>query len=426
MSDPSIEEEIPEENLDGEAFQVSHAVIAAITDAGEIRQKLLTHHAKVLDSQAGIGSPVINVTSIGYDGEFRHGICSPSIKSDNPLGLESSAQTSGIANSLCTAWGDDARSALSMALHGDREALEGIGIVGDKADILIEATSDLESSAPDAVDVSLKQVYFEAGADEVLVTPLAPVKIIHEMNLRFHHMLMERKAWKDRRAADPANETSDSPSLPHNLMISAGGANPQNVGYIVNKNSLITRNKGFRAFVATPPAFNRTPAATMIRRLLGGAAYEAVTNLDPADLTDYGRRAAIAIELASHKNAEAMHADQIVCDFFAPLAEVRSIMASKPRTIWTEKGWNRLSSDTRALVDPREGEFDRHRLAERFAEFISNRVAKTMNRTRGGNTEGNENARLFVMPPRSRSALVEAFLKALSEIQAKTPTEIIR
>jgi hypothetical protein len=70
-------------------------------------------------------------------------------------------------------------------------------------------------------------VYFEAGGEEVLITPVMPVRVLRSINSRLARRMTQQKNGETKIGRPPVRLS---------MLIPQGGAQPQNVAHYVNAN----------------------------------------------------------------------------------------------------------------------------------------------------------------------------------------------
>ncbi|MBY0430495.1 MAG: hypothetical protein K2Q10_04805, partial [Rhodospirillales bacterium] len=266
---------------------------------------------------------------------------------------------------------------------------------------LHKAFNDLRDHAPDTITQYERLVFFEGQDDEVLLTPIVSLKMVHEMN----HRLKERRDhfFQARMAGEKsAVRLLDKVTFP------IGGANPQNVGYVVNKGTRNTRHGRLPVLTVTCPEDRRSQIQRRFATMGGARSYLRVASVDKTQLGEYGRRAAIQIGLATHRQAEARQAQEIARQFIEARIGFHPLLATM-KPLDEVEPWKAMDADELAWIDPRVGEFHREVLADRFAQEVKARVERVMNANRSGDTSQSP----FMMDDRSVESLIEAFKEIL-------------
>ena len=376
-----------------------------------VRAALVTHHHKIPFTSVNATLGLLDTWAIDRAGSnsLVPGITSAAIHSDSPLGLSFAGQDIAIAQDLCCEIRLPGHahpvSLLELARRGDADSLASFGLTPEEIAALISAVTDVRSQAPGSVDSGMKQVYFEAGADAVLVTPVYPIKFAAELNSR----LRQRDA--DRKKTD--KEASGRKLRIRRIMQPVGGANPQNVGYLVAKTSDSTVRGTIPLLAFTPPADRAGENTRLLRKIIALGAYGKAIPLDTESLALYGRRAALANNLAIHRDAEADHAADIAQEFLTPLSALRPIIAALDTGVWKDPAWSRIDPAERRLLDPRLGILDARLAARACAARVRDRIARQMNRARV------EAGQKFSLPARSFAALEDAFISEIAALPSQ-------
>lgn len=396
----------------------TRAVLA--NGASGLSDALITHHHKIPFPSTDTASGILDIASIDPDvtNDALPGISSATIYSDSPVGLSHTGQKIGIAQDLSCEikieGRDDPISILELARRNDVDGLEHVGLTAAEISHLIQEVAKIAPRIPDVIDGSMKQVYFEAGDQAVLVTPVYPVKFTTELNSRLRRLATEIRAEAD----DPDN-TGIRRRSPRRVGQPVGGANPQNAGYLVSKGSESTRRYAIPILVFTPPSDSSSDATRLLRRLIARGSFAKMGVIDDADLALYGRRSAFASDLSSHRNAETGHASEIVDAFLAPLVDLSPQICGLPPDIWRDPSWEQIPHCERALLDPRLGKLDAARLARHFADHLSNRI-RVLLTPRGQSAEHASTNSGFSLSARSKTALEDAFVMALIDISKRS------
>jgi hypothetical protein len=385
-------------------------LLSAADCVGVISKAVITHHHKIPQTNVPESQSIRNMESVTRSMPNSIGLCSPTLESRSPFTATFAGPQIAVGQDLCVPpEGGIGGSLIDLARSGQDHELHKRGLTEEMITHLRSAIAPNEDHYPSSVSRTQKQVFFEAPEDCVLVTPVYPAKLAHELNRRLRERRQAQKEAQDK--SDP-----NGPKLPPHGAYAVGGANPQNVGAIVNKNSALTRRGGIPILFVSPPREDLAPVQKMLRRLRASGRYAAIAHLDDDALLTFGHRAARGIALAVHRHAEASQAADLVHDFMKPRALLTPVLSAFERSFWEQPGWNRIDPDERAWLDPRQGSVDAIRLSTRWAGAIVSRIAKVMDRHAKikDRTDGDAPTS-FLMPDRSFSALEDAFCRALEK-----------
>jgi hypothetical protein len=284
--------------------------------------------------------------------------------------------------------------------------------VWDGLSTTVKALPDMAS---DEVMQSERLVFFEVDAGDILLTPVPSLKLVHEMNRR----LGEREAA--RALADAAPRDDKASSRPARRIRRGtwpvGGAKPQNAGYVVNSSRYRNTRYGGTPFLVVPyPVDKRTPLQKMLARIGALQSYSRTVWLPPQLLLAFGHRAAISIDLATHRDAERESAIALARVWVSQRNDLQPTILSRPE-FGDRDPWKSMPPDVLAWLDPRLGTYDRTALAHRFGQDIKTRIESlmTVRARRSAEQRGKplDTVPSFIVPPRSFKALVEALLETL-------------
>ncbi|MBF0153978.1 MAG: hypothetical protein HQL64_09595 [Magnetococcales bacterium] len=377
--------------------------LAALDDValpGKLGRIVATHHPKLGHTKVDGGQFVRCMKTGQRDRTFKAGVCSLAI--DSPYGfgaVTSSASEVAVSMALACDLGQERpMSALGALSEGhplpqvDAKAWAGLS----------HAFAALRDRAPDGVTQYERLVFFETETTEYLITPILSLKWIHALN----HRLGEKNARPSQEREASGNKTRKVPrgTLP------VGGGQPQNVGYIVNKNTRNTRRGSIPVLMVRCPADHRTDLQRVFSRLGGGRSYLRVASIDREELLAYGRRAAMQVDLATHRQAEQRHARELADMFVALGEQLRPLIEEGAPLDQREGPWQSLPLDELKWLDPRLGQFDRATLANRFAREVKSRVERMLIHAR---QDQEARVPLFIMPDRSVDSLIAAFEEIL-------------
>ncbi|MFP5514820.1 MAG: hypothetical protein ACLGJC_17260 [Alphaproteobacteria bacterium] len=403
----------------------TRALLGAPDAAQQLSDALVTHHHKLPQTSVPDSQAIKDLGSIGRSLDNGVGVCSATIASEDAFSATYGGADIAIGQDLCVNPNETTPSLLRLARGGSDDDLLARGLTEDMIPPLRTAVGSNMNRYPNAVARQQSQVYFEAGDDCVLVTPVYPVKFAHELN---HRLQQRRTAYQALRnehhtqrgpegtaARRPGTGFGSVPRLPPAGSFSVGGANPQNVGAIINKNSATTRRSGVPVLLVRQPRDLSRPIDKVLRKLRAAGRYASVAELPEDALLTYGWRAARGIALATHRNAEASQASELARFFLEMRMRITPVLLSFDPSFWSDGGWNRVAPIERAFLDPRQGELDIAALTRVFARSVAARIETSINRasaTRHADTD--ENQPRFLMPDRSVKALEDAFCLALT------------
>ncbi len=416
-------------DADADPMQIAPRTRKLLCAPDAIRQlsdALITHHHKLPQTSVSDTQSIKDLGSLGRSLDNLVGVCSATIDSDDALSATYGGPTIAIGQDLCVSPDKTTPSLLRLA-RGDRDdELLARGLTEDMILSLRAAVGGNASRHPDAVARQQTQVYFEASGDCVLVTPAYPVKFAHELNRRLQQRRAAYEALRNARRTGTGSDGNAGrssgtglaplPKPPSNGLFSVGGANPQNVGAIVNKNGATTWRGGVPILlVRTQPQHRQGPIAKILQKLRASGRYASVAELPEDALLTYGWRAARGIALATHRNAEAGQAGELARSFLEMRRRITPVLLSFDPTFWADGGWNRVTPNERAFLDPRQGEVDGAALSSAFARSVAALVEKSINQARAArHAEGEGDGARFLMPDRSVTALEDAFRRTLA------------
>lgn len=403
-----------------DAFEASVSTLSALRSTASLKSAIFTHASKIPSTSVGHDFSILDTASAGIG--FLHnsgmpGICSPNIKSCSPFSATFSGKDIAAGQDLAVDRDADHPSLFSLAREGRETELLALGLTQQMARDLIQIISASTDRYPSSVSSLQKQVYFEAGSDSILVTPLYPVKFAHEINRRVQDRRARRKAVLEEYKKAGKVLPTEHPDVLRVAYYGIGGANPQNVGAIVNKNGLTTRRGGVPMLIVNPPQDRRTAVQRDMQKLRALATYAAIAFIPADELISYANRSAMNLALAAHRNAEYIHAEEIVTAFLGKSAAVMAVFANFQEGFWSDEdgGWSRFSRDERQWLDPREGEFSLDALASQFCAAVASKIEAAVRREAARGDQGGEGKSVFNLSDRSREALTEAFRAILKE-----------
>lgn len=368
---------------------------------GRLPAIIATHHPKLGHTKIDSSQFVRALKTVHHDPGFTAGLCSLSIDSPFGLGATPGGAEVGISMALACDLGLPEPASALGKLATDQPLT---GVETRHFQPLRDALTALKDRAPSSVTQFEKLFFFETREEEVLLTPLLSLKWVHEINRR----LQERDArfFQEKKAG----EEPSARRVPR-LYGPVGGANPQNVGYVVNKNSRNTRRGAIPMLAVRCPEDRRGDLQRALARLGATRSFARVV-LDQAEmraeLLAYGRRAALQLELATHRDAEARHALEIARMFVEFRAALQPWIAALP-PLDRQAPWNRLDAHERAWLDPRVGPFEAAPLARRFALAVGGRIGRLLE----GARSAMDGAERFILPERSVNQLSAAFEEVL-------------
>ncbi|MBF0261459.1 MAG: hypothetical protein HQL97_06490 [Magnetococcales bacterium] len=368
---------------------------------GRLAAIVATHHPKLGHTKIDAGQFVRCLKTVRRDPEFTDGLCSLAIESPYGLGATPGGAEVGISMALACDLGLPEPASALGNLAADQPLA---GVEAKVWSPLRDALGGLRDRAPAHVTQFEKLLFFETSAEESLLTPLLSLKWVHELNRR----LQERDARYFQ--AKKAGEEPTARRVPR-LYGPVGGANPQNVGYVVNKNSRNTRRGAIPMLAVRCPEDRRTDLQRALARVGATRSFARVVVDQPQtreELRAYGRRAAMKLELATHRDAEARHAREIA-GLFVEFRELLQPWIAALPPLDQGAPWNRLDPNERAWLDPRVGPFEVAPLARRFAEVVGGRIARLLDPHHADAEEGER----FVLPNRSQAQLRATFEEVL-------------
>ena len=379
-----------------EAKPLDISLLADATLPGMLTDIVATHIPKVGHSKVPPEQFVRAMKTVKRDHTLTIGICSATIESIYPLGAICAGAK--VARSMALSTGISSEvpiSALGALVSGDNT----IGLDQNSWNSLKESYDHLDDRAPSTITQYERVAYFEDQNSEILVTPLSSVKFIHEMNHRL----------EERRSAGKEVDKSKKRSLKR-VILPIGGANPQNVGYIVNKMAVNTRRGGVPLLGVVCPKDHRGGPQKIMAILRGSQSYDRIAQADLESLLEFGRRSIIDIDLAVHRAAEYRQALEIARHYLSAKTMVAPLISA----IAPEAAAARFASMNRHelwWLDPRLGRFDRSTLGRRFADALKQRIDQAMARSRRHDGGGVVSLGLT---DRSHAALCAALEECLS------------
>ena len=377
-----------------------------------------THLAKLRHSGISDQQAVRCMRTTGYEPDFSYGLCSVSIRSDHVFSTTLSGSDIGPGQALAAG-----NSALLPALvRGESHPPAGHAIPTQVWQGWRNELSAMPDTEPDGVERFGVAAYFETGRtknDAILTTPTTSVKLVHALNERIGIRWAATKKQKaeiaagdnDAVAADP--ETGEITTRPPLFSVLAvGGANPQNVGAIVNKTTETTRRGGYPVLMARAPrAPQQSRVRQWMRRLGATGRYTSVPFIPEKSAVAFVARALAAYDLATHRYKEAAHARKLVAHFMYP-AEALGTALQRLGDDLERPPWCSLNATERAwlLGEP----YDRAVLIHGFTHGLRERVQHAHDRAERAAGRKNKDAPGVLLPARATQAIEDAFREALS------------
>jgi hypothetical protein len=289
------------------------------------------------------------------------------------------AQTVAAAQRLADD-GGDGLSFLDHVLQGSNDLDTRTGIPADVIQTLREKLLATEDKAPAQFTVDHPVLYFEADGQEVLVTPVMPVRVLRSINSRLAQRSIVEKngnAWVGR------------PPVRLAMLIPQGGANPQTVAHYVNSSPKIlpngriqtsgSRRGGYYALRALPPSGQRPVWRRDLSRVIASGRLATIGRVDVKAAKLYGSRSrthillpGLSARLATLRDAEDRHAQELAAAFSAPLFALReALREAKPKPDLTRVGANEAR-----WLNNEASTSDATALAERVAAELCTRIAR--------------------------------------------------
>jgi hypothetical protein len=251
---------------------------------------------------------------------------------------------------------------------------------------LLRATND---KAPESFSSDHAVVYFEAGDQEVLITPVMPVRVLRSINSRLVKGALREtngRVWVA------------PPPIAMAMLVPQGGAQPQNIGHYVNAQpkplpdgriqNTGSRRGGYLALRVRAPTGQREGWVRDLARILATGQLGSICRVDRNQAQVYGARSrkkivlpGLTVRLAVLRRAEVSQAQELVGDFLAPLFALRRSLQAQKRG--NRRNLERLPlEDARWLNDEASRE-DLEAMAGRFADYLCRRVAELGGRNLG-------------------------------------------
>lgn len=359
---------------------------------------IATHHPRLGGNSTVPPSQIIrDLTCLDYDHDWKHGVSSFSIDSPYGMGAVTDVKALAVGAALSCDLGREERDISLLGALKNRENRAPVDTIPAIAwSRLQEAYDRLESYAPREVTQFERLSFFESEGDEILITPVSSLKLVHEMNRRV----------RNRAAEDAKNKESgiEAPRRrPRTTTFRVGGSNPQNLGYAANNSSFRNTIRGaVTVFLMTPPEDRRSPEGRLLSVVGATKQYSRIAYVDIPTLLAYGRRGAIDIDLATHRAAERRQALDIARSY----AKNRDKLVPLLRAIDDCQGrepWSSIAADELAWLAGGAGSL---RLAAEFASDVKRRIEKLM-------SHGGDNPKTFILSDRSTAVLRDAFNEVL-------------
>ncbi|WP_130470803.1 hypothetical protein [Candidatus Magnetaquicoccus inordinatus] len=357
---------------------------------------LATHHPKLGHSKVDNSQSVLCMQTAARDRKLKIGICSRTLESRYGFGALPGGAEIALSMALaCDLGWEDPMSVVALLAAG-QAAPPGMDAATWSG--LQAAFAQLSDRAPATVSQYERLVFFEGIDEEILLTPLPSLKWVQELNRR----LRERDERFKKAEPHAAQRRIARNMLP------VGGANPQNVGYVVNKMTRNTRRGAIPVLSVTPPVDRRSTLQRLLARIGYFRSYARVAVVDRASLLFYGRRALLQIDLATHRRAEEAHAVEIAEMFLALGCDLQPHVGRMP-ALDTLEPWRDLPAEELHWLDARTGSFNRVALARRFAQEVKARIERLWHKQ--PQEDGSHTP--FLLPDRSVNSLIAAFEECL-------------
>ncbi|MEO5364539.1 MAG: hypothetical protein H7838_13075 [Magnetococcus sp. DMHC-8] len=365
---------------------------------GRLPALVATHHPKLGHTRVDISQAVLCLKTTRRDPSLTVGICSQTIDTPYGLGALPGGKEVAVSMALACDLGQDRPASVLGGLLEGRNVAQLDEAVWTR---LKTAFDQLQDRAPATLTRFERLVFFEGDDEEILLTPIVSLKLVHELNRRLHER-NERHQTEQTAEATPPTRRIRQITLP------IGGKFPHNAGYIVNKTTRNTRHGGIPLLVVACPEDNRSDPQRLLARLGASGSYLRIAEVGKEALRAYGQRAVLQIELASHRQAEERQAREIALSFVEQRQILHPLLEAMPPLNQLDP-WRGMHRDELGWLDPRNGPFDRTALAVRFGREVRGRIERLLNARRDGQAADSP----FVMPDRSARVLTAMFEEIL-------------
>ena len=346
-----------------------------------------THHVKLFSTDTDWSQRIFDPSSLGKSDDGSIGVCGTTIDGDYAVTVATGGYEIGVAELGSLDLQDHVTrgNAFDLVRKGCRDVLLDYGCRPDDINDIGLLFETPVAIAPDYVDDSQKQMFFETGTDSLIVTPVVSAKVLANIEFR-------------------TRRDSETGSRVRVYRPQFGGANPQNAGAALGSTTMSTRRGKVTCFRVDPP--HSEAATAQVRRIGATGSLDAGVRLPRKDLVDFMARSAIAIDLRTHLDAEARHARAITADYLTQLEGARTVVVERYSPLSEVAPFRRMDIDELAFLDPRCGEFDRIRLASRCAFAVKRAMERVTNR-------GDSDTEPTLLSDRSYDALRIAFEEML-------------
>jgi hypothetical protein len=291
------------------------------------------------------------------------------------------AQTVGAAMRLADDLGYASDgSFLDLVLHATNDLDARTGIPATTIHKLCEKLRATVDTAPAQLSADHAVVYFEAGGEEVLITPVMPVRVLRTINSRLARRSLREKDGRIQIGQPPTRLA---------LRVPQGGAQPQNVAHYVNAGPKVlpdgrvqttgSRRGGYFALRVRAPMGQRTASQRDLAQVIASGKLATICHVDPDAARLYSRRSrtrillpGLSARLASLRTAEMRHARELVSQFFGPLFALREALRdakAKPGN------FSRLPAEEARWLNNAASKTDVSTLAKRLADELCTRIA---------------------------------------------------
>lgn len=354
-----------------------------------------THTARVPyggDSEGAVTDPA----ALSMQRQRAAFVASTTIEGPYQLAVSAAGSAIGVAMTLGNDMGlSGGFSLLDLALNRDADALQRTGLSATTANALCQAAQCLAARIPDGPLPDQPTLFFEAGGEEVAITPLVSVRVLQQINARL---------------ADASRSDQARLALP----IAQGGANPQNVAHYVNSSPrrageiLVNRNSRrghYNALRIRCPHGVRSRVERDLARIVATCSPTSVCHVSREAARAFRSRAVTGlllpgatIRLAVIRTAEQRDAGVVARQYLARLYEARAYAQGRGRN----QGYalDRLPGWAVAWMEQRATAQDLAVLATGLAEDLIRKI---------------EAAAHGVLPPVARNVLRTAMAQTLAE-----------
>jgi hypothetical protein len=291
------------------------------------------------------------------------------------------AQTVGAAMRLADD-GPDGCSFLDHVLQGSNDLDTRTGIPVELIQDLRATLLATDDKAPAQFTVDHPVLYFEADGTEVLVTPVTPVRVLRSINNRLASRTIQNQKQN-------GNAWVGRPSTRLAMLIPQGGANPQTIAHYVNANPKVlpdgriqtsgSRRGGYYALRAQSPSGQRPEWRRDLARVIASGRLASIGRVDKEAAKLFGSRSrtrillpGLSARLATLRDAEERHAQELTAAFCAPLWALREAL----RAATAAPDLSRVPANEVRWLNGTASMTDATDLAERVASELCTRIAK--------------------------------------------------